>query len=79
MEYTPVYRQTPFTCKIYYAGFILYRYRYLDVALYYIQLIFLDGHIESTNKVPSTFSRLRVSLQWKPVHFSLCQYILVHS
>ncbi len=40
---------------------------------------FLDGHIELTNKVPSTFSRLRVSLQWKPVHFSLCQYILVYS
>ena len=35
-----------------------------------IQLIFLDGHVELTNKVPSTFSRLRLSLQWKPVHFS---------
>jgi hypothetical protein len=39
----------------------------------YRQLIFLDGHIELTNKVLSSFSGLRVSLKWKPVHFSLSQ------
>ena len=34
----------------------------------YRQLVFLDGHIDLTNKVPSTFSGVRVSLQWKPAY-----------